>query len=171
MAEKSNEDGVFWVKYTSSKHLDSEEDFMMKLNKVFKTYVAAVLTSALLIGGTATAENTTPTEISFNNVVVTKSASAQVDKWAQKAKANSDAKITLSTKISVNDEVSAFVINKDGAIVSKESAKFRGTSANTTKSAPYRSDAGIKGQNYKLVISLSQSSQSSQVTVAGKFAP
>ena len=146
---------------------------MMKLNKVLKTYVAAVLTSALLIGGTAAAatDDDIPTEISFNNVVVTKSASAQVSKKAQKAKANDDAKITLSTIISVNDEVSAYVINASGTIVSQESAKFRGTSAGATKSAPYRSGDGKKGKNYRLLISLSQSSQSSQLTVAGSFAP
>ena len=143
----------------------------LKLTKVLKTYVAVVLVSAFLIGGIASAADDSSTKISFRNITVSRGSTSLVQNKASKAKENADAEITLNTAVSNNDQISAYLVNISGTIASKESAEFRGTASGTTKKIPYRSGAGVKGDWFRVVISLSQSSLSAQVTVDGSFAP
>lgn len=82
-----------------------------------------------------------------------------------------DAKFTCGIRISDQDTLSFYVINKNNHIVSSSAATFRNTAAKTTKKAPYREGKGLKGNPFYFRCSLSDRSASGKLDVDYKFEP
>lgn len=153
----------------------------MKKNasKLFKTVVAVSMSAVMLAGGSLSAAASAPDD----DVIMPRGSASYtktLEKGVQyllgrvpKSISNVAAKITMYNAISGDDLVTAFVKDERGlSVVSSEGARFKGTYTNTEKKMPYRSGLGIAEQEYRLNISLSNSSKSNSLNnISFSFIP
>ena len=149
------------------------------VSKLFKSFVAVSMSVVMLAGGSLSAAASAPDDdvimprgsAMYNDKTVSKGTTVQINPSVQKSIADVDASITMHTKIPADDQISAFVRNTEGKIVSTQSVKFRGTTSMTIGAMPYRTGTGKKGGKYYLNLSLSESSKSNSLTVTCNFIP
>lgn len=136
------------------------------VSKLFKSFVAVSMSVVMLAGGSLSAAASAPDD----NVIMPRGSASytrSLEKGGQlildpvkKSITNVAASITMDDAISGDDLVTSFVRDAKGTtIVSSEGAKFKGTSATTEKKMPYRDGEGIAKREYRLNISLSNSSK------------
>jgi len=149
------------------------------LSKLFKTFVATAMAAVMLAGGSLSAAASAPEDegimpresAMYNGAIVSKGTTVQLNNSVKKSIANVDASITMHTKIPADDQISAFVRDTHGKIVSTQSVKFRGTTSMTIGNMPYRSGEGKEGYKYYLNLSLSASSKDNSLSVTCNFIP
>ncbi|MCI8378290.1 MAG: hypothetical protein HFH72_07180 [Lachnospiraceae bacterium] len=153
----------------------------MKKNasKLFKTFVAVSMSAVMLTGGSLSAAASVPDDnaimpmasATFNGKTVSKGTTVQFNTSVKKSIANVNASVTMHTKIPADDQISTFVRDTKGNIVSTQSATFRGTTSMAIGEMPYRTDMGKKGYNYYLNVTLSNSSKSNSLEITCNFIP
>lgn len=140
----------------------------MKKNasKLFKTFVAVSMSAVMLAGGSLSAAASVPDDnvimprgSESYTVTLKRGTTLTIDQGVEKSISDVAATVNMEKGIPVDDLVTTFVKNRDGDIVSLESAKFRGTTSITVGKMPYRSGTGVAGKRYRLSFSLSQSSK------------
>lgn len=158
-----------------------KEFLIMKKNasKLFKTFVAVSMSAVMLAGGSLSAAASAPDDdvimprgsATFDGKTVSKGTTVQFTPSVKKSNANVNASVTMHTKIPADDQISAFVRDTKGNIVSTQSATFRGTTSMAIGEMPYRTNAGKKDSRYYLNVTLSNSSKSNTLTITCNFIP
>lgn len=158
-----------------------KEFLIMKKNasKLFKTFVAVSMSAVMLAGGSLSAAASAPDDdvimprgsAMYKGIIVTRGTSVTLGSGVEKSISNVDASVTLDSTVPIDDELSFYVAETNGTIVSSKSVKFRGTTSMEIGNIPYRSGKGVAGKKYCLVVKLSSSSKSNTLTVKCNFIP
>ncbi len=135
--------------------------------KMIKVMAVMLAVSGMIMGGSIALADT-----SSGSITVGRGESVNARTETEKTTATgTDAKITITSVVPTDDTISVNILNKYGNLACAEAATFRAIRVSTTKTLTYMDGKGKKGNLFRPVFGMSNSSRSDVLDVTYTFTP